>query len=48
MLFFILKLQIAEENSKNGLFWTFVKRSVNLQQDKKHLIQFIVSQKAIY
>ena len=48
MLFFIVKLQIAEENSKNGLFWTFVKRSMNLQQDKKHLIQFIVSQKAIY
>ena len=48
MLFFIVKLQIAEENSKNGLFWTFIKRSMNLQQDKKHLIQFIVSQKAIH
>ena len=48
MLFFIVKLQIVEENSKNGLFWTFIKRSMNLQQDKKHLIQFIVSQKAIH
>ena len=48
MLFFIVKLQIAEENSKNGLFWTCIKRSMNLQQDKKHLIQFIVSQKTIH
>ena len=48
MLFFIVKLQIAEENSKNGLSWTCIKRSMNLQQDKKHLIQLIVSQKAIH
>ena len=48
ILFFIVKLQIVEENSKNGLFWTFIKRSMNLQQDKKHLTQFIVSPKAIH
>ena len=34
----ILKLQTAEENSKNGLFRRFIKRFMNLLQlDKKHL-----------
>ena len=30
MLFFIVKLQTAEENSKKCLFWAFTERSMNL------------------